>query len=85
MTQTQQEQPQAYRWVILTAACIIGFMLVGARETLRNFLKLSREATRDRETISLIAAINLWLSGLLQPFTGHIMDRFPASGCLPLA
>ena len=39
MTQTQQEQPQAYRWVILTAACIIGFMLVGARETLGNFLK----------------------------------------------
>jgi hypothetical protein len=39
MTQTQQEQRQAYRWVILTAACIIGFMLVGARETLGNFLK----------------------------------------------
>ncbi|HSX83050.1 MAG TPA: MFS transporter [Candidatus Saccharimonadia bacterium] len=79
MAQTQQEQPQAYRWVILTAACIIGFMLVGARETLGNFLKpITGELHWDRETISLIAAINLWLSGLLQPFTGHIMDRFGA-------
>jgi len=79
MTQTQQEQPRAYRWVILTAACIIGFMLVGARETLGNFLKpITGELHWDRETISLIAAINLWLSGLLQPFTGHILDRFGA-------
>ena len=79
MTQTSQEQPLAYRWVILAAACIIGFMLVGARETLGNFLKpITEELHWDRETISLIAAINLWLSGLLQPFTGHIMDRFGA-------
>src|SRR5215470_5321894 len=79
MTQTQQEQPRAYRWVILTAACIIGFMLVGARETLGNFLKpITGELHWDRETISLIAAMNLWVSGLLQPFTGHIMDRFGA-------
>src|SRR5215471_8371149 len=79
MTQTQQEQPRAYRWVILIAACIIGFMLVGARETLGNFLKpITGELHWDRETISLIAAINLWLSGLLQPFTGYFMDRFGA-------
>ena len=39
MTQTPQEQPPPYRWVILIAACLIGFMLVGARETLGNFLK----------------------------------------------
>ena len=79
MTQTSQEQPPTYRWVILIAACIIGFMLVGARETLGNFLKpMTGELHWDRETISLIAAINLWLSGLLQPFTGHIMDRFGA-------
>ena len=68
MTQTQQEQPQAYRWVILTAACIIGFMLVGARETREFSQAYHWELHRDRETISLIAAINLWLSGLLQPF-----------------
>ncbi|MBM3225179.1 MAG: MFS transporter [Candidatus Tectomicrobia bacterium] len=77
MTSTQQEAPQTYRWLILAAACTIGFMLVGARETLGNFLKpITSELHWDRETISLIAAINLWLSGLLQPFTGNIMDRF---------
>ena len=37
MTQTPQEQPPPYRWVILIAACLIGFMLVGARETLGIF------------------------------------------------
>lgn len=77
MTHTQQEQPQAYRWIILGAACLMGFMLVGARETLGNFLKpITTELQWDRETISLVAAINLWLSGLLQPFTGYVMDRF---------
>lgn len=77
MTHTQPDQPQAYRWVILASACLMGFMLVGARETLGNFLKpITTELQWDRETISLVAAINLWLSGLLQPFTGYIMDRF---------
>jgi len=77
MTQTQHAQQPAYRWVILVAACVIGFMLTGMRATLGNFLKsITGELSWDRETISLIAAINLWLSGLLQPFTGHIMDRF---------
>ena len=53
MTQTSQEQPPTYRWVILIAACIIGFMLVGARETLGNFLKpMTGELHWDRETIS---------------------------------
>jgi MFS family permease len=79
MTQIPQAQPPPYRWAILSAACLIGFMLVGARETLGNFLKpMTGELHWDRETISLIAAMNLWVSGLLQPFTGHIMDRFGA-------
>lgn len=79
MIQTPHEQRQTYRWVILVAACVIGLMLTGMRATLGNFLKsITEELQWDRETISLIAAINLWLSGLLQPFTGHIMDRFGA-------
>src|SRR5215813_10193322 len=77
MTQTEHEQSQAQRWVILVAACVIGCMLTGMRATLGNFFKsIIAELHWDRETISLIAAINLWLSGLLQPFTGYFMDRF---------
>lgn len=79
MTQTQAEQPPSYRWVILGAAFLIGFMLVGMRETLGNFFKeITGELQWDREQMSLIAAINLWFSGLLQPFTGHILDRYGA-------
>ena len=37
MTQTPQEQPPPYRWVILIAACLIGFMLVGGRGDAREF------------------------------------------------
>jgi len=79
MTQTQRAQQPAYRWVIVVAACVIGCMLTGMRATLGNFLKsITAELHWNRETISLIAAINLWLSGLFQPFTGYVMDRFGA-------
>ncbi|MGE3536879.1 MAG: MFS transporter [Candidatus Tectimicrobiota bacterium] len=79
MTQTSDTSASSYRWVILGAAFLIGFMLVGMRETLGNFFKeITGELQWDREKMSLVAAINLWLSGLLQPFTGHILDRFGA-------
>jgi MFS family permease len=79
MAQTEHEQPQTHRWVILVAACVIGCMLTGMRATLGNFLKsIIAELHWDRETISLIAAINLWVSGIFQPCTGYIMDRFGA-------
>lgn len=86
MTSSQSEAPPTYRWVILGAAALLGFMLVGARETLGNFLKpITAELQWDRETLSLVAAINLWLSGLLQPFTGYIMDRFGAKWLMTIS
>lgn len=73
----EAQHTNRYRWVILVAACVIGFMTVGMRETLGNFLKtIITDLNWNYETISIIVAINLWLSGLLQPFTGHVMDRF---------
>ncbi len=80
MMEAQQQPPQhAYRWVILAAVCLIGFMTVGARSTLGNFLKsIIADLSWDRGTISFVIAINLWLSGLLQPFAGHLMDRLGA-------
>jgi hypothetical protein len=36
MTQTQPaQQQQSYRWVILVAMCVIGFMTIGTRSTVR--------------------------------------------------
>jgi MFS family permease len=74
-----EPQKQAYRWVLLVAVCLIGFMTVGTRATLGNFFKaIIADLSWDRGTISLVVAVNLWISGLLQPFTGHLMDRFGA-------
>jgi MFS family permease len=80
MTQAQEEQQKhVYRWVILVAVCIIGFMTMGTRATLGNFFKsIIADLHWDRGTISFVVAMNLWISGCLQPFTGNVMDRFGA-------
>jgi MFS family permease len=80
MTPAQRErQRQAYRWVILVAVCVIGFMTTGTRATLGNFFKsIIADLHWDRGTISFVVAVNLWVSGFLQPFTGHLLDRFGA-------
>jgi MFS family permease len=72
-------QKLAYRWLLLAALCLIGFMTTGTRATLGNFFKtIIADLSWDRGTISFVVAVNLWISGLLQPFTGHLMDRFGA-------
>ena len=77
----QAQRPQTYRWVILVAMCVIGFMTIGTRSTVSSFLKtIIADLGTNRETISLIVATNIWLSGLLQPFAGYVMDRFGARG-----
>jgi MFS family permease len=82
MTRTQSvQQQQSYRWVILVAMCVIGFMTIGTRSTVSSFLKtIIADLGTNRETISFIVAANIWLSGLLQPFAGYVMDRFGARG-----
>ena len=82
MTQTRPvQQQQSYRWVILIAMCVIGFMTIGTRSTVSSFLKtIIADLGTNRETISFIVATNIWLSGLLQPFAGYVMDRFGARG-----
>jgi len=81
-----EPQKRAYRWVLLVAVCLIGFMTVGTRATLGNFFKgIIADLSWDRGTISFVVAINLWISGLLQPFTGHLMDRFGARWLLAIS
>jgi MFS family permease len=80
MVQASPEaQKQAYRWFLLIALCLIGFITIGTRATLGNFFKtIIADLSWDRGTISFVVAVNLWISGLLQPFAGHVMDRFGA-------
>src|SRR5919108_1690052 len=74
-----EAQRRVYRWFLLTALCLIGFMTIGTRATLGNFFKtIIADLSWDRGTISFVVAVNLWISGVLQPFTGHLMDRFGA-------
>src|SRR6266481_286609 len=81
MTPTQHTQQPTYRWVILVAACVMGFITIGTRSTVSSFLKtIVADLGTNRETISFVIAANIWLSGLLQPFAGYIMDRFGARG-----
>jgi MFS family permease len=79
MQSSPEAQQQAYRWFLLIALCLIGFMTIGTRATLGNFFKtIIADLSWDRGTISFVIAVNLWISGLLQPFAGHLMDRFGA-------
>ena len=65
--------------MILAITIMIAFMSTGTRSTLGVFFKsIIADLQWDRGTISLVVAVNIWLSGLLQPFTGHVMDRFGA-------
>src|SRR5262245_29885167 len=74
-----EAQMRAYRWFLLIALSLIGFMTIGTRATLGNFFKtIIADLNWDRGTISFVVAVNLWISGLLQPFAGHLMDRFGA-------
>ena len=64
MTQTQRAHQPAYRWVILAAICAMGFMTIGTRSTVSSFLKtIIADLGTNRETISFVVAMNIWLSG----------------------
>ena len=85
MAQSSPEaQKQAYHWFLLVALCLIGFMTIGTRATLGNFFKtIIADLSWDRGTISFVVAVNLWISGLLQPFAGHSWTGLVPNGCLP--
>lgn len=66
-----------YRWIILAITVAMAFMSTGSRATLGVFFKaIVADLHWDRGMISMVVAVNIWLSGLLQPFTGYVMDRY---------
>lgn len=72
----------SYRWIILGSVFGMVFMTLGTRSTLGVFFKaIIDELEWSRGTISLVVAINIWLSGLIQPFIGYyVFDRYGAKG-----
>ena len=76
---TEQAALINYRWVILAVTVAMAFMSVGSRATLGVFFKsIVADLHWDRGMISMVVAVNIWLSGFLQPFTGYFMDRYGA-------
>ncbi|WP_089721439.1 MFS transporter, partial [Candidatus Entotheonella palauensis] len=76
-TRSPQTEQEAYRWVILAVTVAMAFMITGSRSTLGVFFKsIVTDLGWDRGMISMIIAVNIWLSGFLQPFTGNLMDRY---------
>lgn len=79
VTRASQTEQETYRWVVLTVTVAIAFMITGSRSTSGVFLKsIVNDLGWDRGMFSMIVAVNIWLSGLLQPFTGYLMDRYGA-------
>ena len=80
MRQSGHEQESSpYRWLILASGFMIVFMTVGTRSTLGGFFKaIMEDLGWNRGTISMVLAISIWLSGVLTPFAGYVMDRFGA-------
>ena len=77
--QPQEAQYNTYRWIVLAVTVAMAFMGVGSRATLGVFFKaIVADLQWDRGMISAVVAVNIWLGGFLQPFTGYAMDRFGA-------
>ena len=80
ITHAEPEQGRAgYCWVILAVAFVLTLMTVGMRSTLGVFFKaMVDDLGWGRGTLSMVAAVNIWLGGCLTPFIGYVMDHHGA-------
>src|SRR5436309_15377455 len=66
-----------YGWCIVATTFCMALMSMGARSGFGVFvLPMSEEFGWNRGTISLAAALGALISGLSQPFVGHLYDRW---------
>lgn len=64
-----------YGWVITATTCVMAFLAMGGGSGFGIFvLPMSEEFGWQRGTISLAAALGALISGLSQPFVGHLYD-----------
>jgi MFS family permease len=78
ITHAEQGQDRVgYGWVVLAAAFVLTFTTLGMRSTLGVFFKaMIDDLGWGRGTLSMVAAVNIWLGGFLTPFVGNVMDRY---------
>ena len=66
-----------YGWVVTATTCVMAFLAMGGGGGFGVFvLPMSEEFGWNRGTISLAAALGALISGLSQPFVGHLYDRW---------
>lgn len=77
--QNRQHDHHVYCWAILVVSVAILFIMRGRQSTFSVFLKLMiADVGWMHGMILLVVAVNIWLSGFLQPLTGYMMDRYGA-------
>ena len=68
--------PVFYGWYIVATVAFVAFIAVGASTNFTIFvIPMSLEFDWNRTTISSVGAIGALVSGLSQPFLGHLFDR----------
>jgi hypothetical protein len=89
ITHAEPEQGRAgYCWVILAVAFVLTFLTLGKRSTLGVFFKaMVDDLGWGRGTLSMVAAVNIWLGGCLTPFILSVISwtAMEPGGCLSSA
>ena len=69
--------PIFYGWYIVATVAFVAFIAVGASTNFTIFvIPMSLEFGWSRTTISSVGALGALVSGLSQPFLGHLFDRY---------
>jgi len=70
------KKPLYFGWYVCAATLSIGFVSVGARNSFGVFvIPMSEEFGWSRFTVSIAAALGVFVNGIIQPFMGQLFDR----------
>ena len=70
------KKPLYFGWYVCAATLFIGFVSIGARNSFGVFvIPMSEEFGWSRFTVSIAAALGIFVNGIIQPFIGQLFDR----------
>ena len=77
LPQATPRPPLFYGWLIVTIAFVMAFVTAGSGSAFGVFvIPMSDEFDWNRSIISVAFLFSTLVSGLSQPFLGHLCDRF---------
>ena len=72
----ETKKPLYFGWYVCAATLFIGFVSIGARNSFGVFvIPMSEEFGWSRFTVSIAAALGIFVNGIIQPFIGQLFDR----------